>query len=65
MKANVFKGRNGKWRWHIRAGNGKLVATSGEDFDSRGNALRAVKAFLRNVFKVLSVGDLPVEVSDD
>lgn len=32
----------GKWRWRVRAPrNGKIVATSGENFDSSGNAKRA------------------------
>lgn len=31
----------GQWRWRIIAGNGKLVDTPGEAFDSKSNAKRA------------------------
>jgi uncharacterized protein YegP (UPF0339 family) len=66
MQVIVFKGKNKEWRWHLRAGNGKLVATSGESFHSKGNALRAAKAFLRNLFKAMqSTRGVPVGVSDD
>jgi len=41
----VFRGEDG-WRWHVRAANGQLTATSGEAFASRSNARRAAKAFL-------------------
>ena len=37
----VFKDAGGKWRWRLRAGNGKTIATSGESFASHYNAVRA------------------------
>ncbi len=42
MRLEVFQGLDG-WRWRLRARNGKLIATSGEAFDSRGNARRAAR----------------------
>ena len=66
MQVIVFKDGQAAWRWHIRAGNGKLVCTSGESFHSKGNALRAAKAFLRNLFKAMqSTRGVPGGVSDD
>ncbi len=38
----VHEGADG-WRWRVRAGNGRLVATSGEAFASKGNAVRAAR----------------------
>lgn len=35
-----------KWRWHVKALNHKLLATSGEPFDDRDNAERAMKTFI-------------------
>lgn len=36
-----------QWRWHFRAENGRLVAASGEGFDSLQNATRSIHDFLR------------------
>lgn len=33
----------GKWRWRLRAGDGRTVATSGESFDSHWRAQRAAE----------------------
>lgn len=30
------------WRWRLRAANNEIIATSGESFDSKANAIRAV-----------------------
>lgn len=38
----VYEGADG-WRWRVRAGNGRLVATAGEAFASKGNAVRAAR----------------------
>jgi len=34
------------WRWSMMAGNHKIIAHSGEAFDKRGNALRAINTFM-------------------
>ena len=41
----VYEDKAGKWRWRARAANGAITATSGESFDSRGNAARAALRF--------------------
>jgi uncharacterized protein YegP (UPF0339 family) len=45
----VFKDRNGAWRWHMIDKNGRVLAVSGEGFPSKTKATSAleivVKAF--------------------
>ncbi len=59
MKLHVFQGRDG-WRWHLHARNGKVIATSGEAFDSHGNAARAA----RRMHKLLTTAQA-VHLVDD
>lgn len=39
----------GKYRWRFQAANGKLLATSGEGFESTESATRAIHDFLDDV----------------
>lgn len=39
----VFEDLAGKWRWRLRSGNGRIIATSGESFASHYNATRAAR----------------------
>ena len=41
-KVSIFKGADG-WRWRVRAGNGRIISTSGEAFAKKGNAKRAAQ----------------------
>ena len=47
-KWGVWSPSKGSWYWHLRAANGKIIATCGESFVSRRNAIRA----LRNVKRI-------------
>ena len=47
-KFSVFQDRAGKYRWRLVAGNGEKVATSGEAFASRSNAVLAARDVKRN-----------------
>jgi uncharacterized protein YegP (UPF0339 family) len=38
----VFRDEAGKWRWRVIAGNGRIVASSGEAFYDLDNAARAL-----------------------
>lgn len=38
-----YEDEGGKWRWRVKARNGKKVAVSGESFDSKGNCERAIR----------------------
>lgn len=42
-KAELFKGRDGKWRFRIVGGNGEIIAQS-QAYFSKWNAKRAVIA---------------------
>jgi uncharacterized protein YegP (UPF0339 family) len=38
----VYEDAVGSYRWRLVAQNGQIVASSGEDFYSRNNAIRAI-----------------------
>lgn len=40
---DAFEDLVGKWRWRLLGVNGRIVATSGESFDSHWHALRAAE----------------------
>lgn len=40
----LFKDARGRWRWRLRAPNGRIVATAGEAFSSKLAARRAAVA---------------------
>lgn len=46
LKDDCVLAQSRAWRWHSKS-RGRITATSGESFHSRGNAERALKAFLR------------------
>ncbi len=46
LTIRVFKDKADKWRWNLRAKNGKKIATSGESFVHKGNAKRAAEKML-------------------
>lgn len=37
----IYPDDAGEWRWRLVAGNGRIIASSGEAFSSRWNAARA------------------------
>ena len=37
----VYQDRTGEWRWRLRAGNGRIVADSGESYRQRQAAQQA------------------------
>jgi uncharacterized protein len=55
-----FQDVSGKWRWRLIGANGKKVASSGESFDSRRNA---VLAMLR-VRHIAREAELPPEIKE-
>ena len=40
-RVQIFTGKDGKWRWRIKAANGRTIDTSGQGFSSKSNAKRA------------------------
>lgn len=49
MKMYVYLDADGQWRWTLIARNNRKIASSGESFDSKSNALRAANR-LRRMF---------------
>jgi uncharacterized protein YegP (UPF0339 family) len=43
---HVFEDAGAGWRWHLKAGNGRTMATSGESYASAGNARRAARRMI-------------------
>ena len=43
----VFKNIEGQWRWNVQAANRKIVASSGEGFKRRIDAINAIVDLLR------------------
>ena len=37
-----YEDKAGEWRWRLKAGNGQIIATSGEGYDSESNVDRAI-----------------------
>jgi len=57
MKIEVYPGKgpeHNKWRWRIKAGNGRIFACSGEAFHSRPNARRSLAKFLTDIYFVMT-----------
>ncbi len=47
MTIKVYKDKAGEWRWRLVAANGKKVATSGEGYTRKRDAIRAARGFLK------------------
>lgn len=45
MKAEIWKGRDGNWFWHIKGRNGEIVCSS-EGYTRRSSAKRSLWNFL-------------------
>jgi len=44
-KIVVLKDKRGRFFWHYIGGNGKLEATAGEQFSTKGAAVKAARRF--------------------
>ena len=48
MRFEFYRARRGllrraQWRWRLRAENGRIIATSGESYNNRGDMLQAIE----------------------
>lgn len=50
-KFEIYEDAAGKYRWRLKAGNGEIVASSGEAFASKANAERAAQNVSDNAGK--------------
>lgn len=44
----IFRDRAEEWRWRLVHRNGNIIATSGEGYTSRQNALKGMRSVMRN-----------------
>lgn len=42
MKFELYRDNRGEWRWRLVAGNGKIIATSGEGYQNKSDCLHTV-----------------------
>ena len=54
-KLEIYRDGRSKWRWRLRASNGRIVADSGEGYRRRASLLRGIECA-----RVLLSGDVPV-----
>jgi uncharacterized protein len=47
-KFEVYKDSKGGYRWRLRAGNGQVIATGGEGYTTKANAVGGIKAVQRD-----------------
>ncbi|MEK7106510.1 MAG: DUF1508 domain-containing protein [Patescibacteria group bacterium] len=50
-KFEIYKDRSGEYRWHLNAGNGKIIADSAEGYTSEQSAVSGI-----NLVKSLAPG---------
>jgi uncharacterized protein YegP (UPF0339 family) len=55
----TYRDSRGDWRWRLVAGNGQIIADSGEGYASRFNVKRAIRTFGEAV-SGMPLGDLRV-----
>ena len=41
-KFQIFQDKSGEYRWRLKAGNGQIVATSGEGYKTKADAQKGV-----------------------
>ncbi|WP_200531786.1 amphi-Trp domain-containing protein [Halorubrum sp. LN27] len=44
----VYRGRDGEWRWRLRHRNGNIIATGGEGYTRKHNALKGLRSVMAN-----------------
>jgi uncharacterized protein YegP (UPF0339 family) len=42
-KVETYQGTDSGWYWRVKAGNGRVIATGAERFESKANAKRAAR----------------------
>src|SRR5690606_10467858 len=55
----VFQDSKNEWRWRFIASNGKIIATAGEGYNAKADAMKAVKSIQGQA------GDLKAEFYED
>jgi uncharacterized protein len=47
-KFEIYKRKDGEYSWRMRSGNGQIIATAGEGFDTKAGAQNGVAAVQRD-----------------
>lgn len=47
----TYQDEAGEWRWRLKDGNGKIVAESGEGYETRANVDRAIDNVIQENLK--------------
>lgn len=55
-RVEVFRDTAGEWRWRVVAGNGRIIASSGESFTRKWSARRAGRRAQGDQIEVKSDG---------
>ena len=42
MTYSYWKDASGQWRWHLQAGNNRIIATSGESYWNEADCVAAI-----------------------
>lgn len=59
MKIEVYRRKDGKWAWRVRALNNKIVAVDGaQGYEHKGDAMQMAE-------EITSGGPMTMEVLDD
>lgn len=57
-KFEIYEDTAGMYRWRMKARNGAIVATSGEGYDNKFNAMRAAERMNEWLFEPRLIVDL-------
>lgn len=57
MHFELYRDADGDWRWRLKAGNGRVVASSGEGYQKKFDALAGI-----DLVRSVSNAGTPVEV---
>jgi uncharacterized protein YegP (UPF0339 family) len=59
-RVEVYRGKDKKWYWRMRAGNGKIVADGSQGYASKAGGEKAAKKLMEDI--QLASADIEVEV---
>ena len=45
-RAEIYQAANGQWSWRLKACNGRIICTPGEQFTRRRDAVRSARRVL-------------------
>lgn len=52
-RGSTDSGFDTEYGWHLRAANGRLIATAGESFTRQDDAVRAIDTFIRTTLTLI------------